>query len=195
MEDTKNKKLIAYQEVGHAIIGSVLENHDEVEKITLIPRGGRKGLTWFAPEEDQMLLSRSALLARIITTLGGRVAEQVVFGDPEITTGASNDLQQVTNIARQMVTKYGMSNIGPIALEDDNEQTFLGNESNEAIADRIDNEVCKIINHCEQIATEIILDNRVVIDLAVEKLLEAETIDGVEFREMVKQYSILPQKS
>ena len=105
MEDTKNKKLVAYHEVGHAIIGSVLENHDEVEKITLIPRGGAKGLTWFTPDEDQMLVSRSELLARIITTLGGRVTEQVVFGDPEVTTGASNDLQQVTNIARQMVTR------------------------------------------------------------------------------------------
>ena len=195
MEDTKNKKLIAYHEVGHAIVGSVLENHDEVEKITLIPRGGAKGLTWFTPEEDQMLLSRSQLLARIITTLAGRVTEQIIFGDPEITTGASNDLQQVTNIARQMVTRYGMSNIGPIALEDDNnEQMFLGGESNDAIADRIDTEVCKIINHCEQIATEIILDNRVVIDLAVEKLLDAETIDGSEFRALVKQYTILPQK-
>jgi cell division protease FtsH len=195
MEDTKNKKLIAYHEVGHAIVGSVLENHDEVEKITLIPRGGAKGLTWFAPEEDQMLLSRSALLARIITTLAGRVTEQVVFGDPEVTTGASNDLQQVTNIARQMVTRYGMSNIGPIALEDDNnQQMFLGGEYNEAIADRIDTEVCKIINHCEHIATEIVLDNRVVIDLVVEKLLDAETIDGSEFRELVSQYTILPKK-
>jgi cell division protease FtsH len=102
------------------------------------------------------VLSRSQLLARIITTLGGRVTEQVVFGDPEVTTGASNDLQQVTNIARQMVTRYGMSNIGPIALEDDNnEQMFLGGEYNEAIADRIDNEVCKIINHCEQIAKKL----------------------------------------
>jgi cell division protease FtsH len=196
MEDTKNKKLIAYHEVGHAIVGSVLENHDEVEKITLIPRGGAKGLTWFTPEEDQMLLSRSQLLARIITTLAGRVTEQIIFGDPEITTGASNDLQQVTNIARQMVTRYGMSNIGPIALEDDNnEQIFLGGESNDAIADRIDTEVCKIINHCEQIAREIILDNRVVIDLAVEKLLDAETIDGSEFRNLVKEYTILPQKA
>jgi cell division protease FtsH len=195
MEDTKNKKLIAYHEVGHAIVGSVLENHDEVEKITLIPRGGAKGLTWFTPEEDQMLVSRSELLARIIMTLAGRVTEQVIFGDPEITTGASNDLQQVTNIARQMVTRYGMSNIGPIALEDDNnEQTFLGGESNDAIADRIDTEVCKIINHCEEIATEIILDNRVVIDLAVEKLLDAETIDGVEFRELVSEYTILPSR-
>ena len=195
MEDTKNKKLIAYHEVGHAIVGSVLQNHDEVEKITLIPRGGAKGLTWFTPEEDQMLLSRSQLLARIITTLGGRVAEQVVFGDPEVTTGASNDLQQVTNIARQMVTRYGMSNIGPIALEDDNnEQMFLGGEFNEAIADRIDSEVCKIINHCEQIATEIILDNRVIMDLVVEKLLDAETIDGEEFRNIVSEYTILPAK-
>ena len=196
MEDTKNKKLVAYHEIGHAIVGSVLENHDEVEKITLIPRGGAKGLTWFTPEEDQMLLSRSQLLARIITTLGGRVAEQVVFGDPEVTTGASNDLQQVTNIARQMVTRYGMSNIGPIALEDDNnEQMFLGGEYNEAIADRIDTEVCKIINHCEQIATEIVLDNRVVIDLAVEKLLDKETIDGEEFRQLVSQYTLLPSKN
>ena len=196
MEDTKNKKLIAYHEVGHAIVGSVLENHDEVEKITLIPRGGAKGLTWFTPEEDQMLLSRSQLLARVITTLAGRVTEQVIFGDPEVTTGASNDLQQVTNIARQMVTRYGMSNIGPIALEDDNnEQMFLGGESNDAIADRIDTEVCKIINHCEQIATEIILDNRVIIDLAVEKLLDAETIDGSEFRKLVSEYTVLPQKA
>jgi cell division protease FtsH len=196
MEDSKNKKLIAYHEVGHAIVGSALENHDAVEKITLIPRGGAKGLTWFAPEEDQTLVSRSQLLARIITTLGGRVAEQVVFGDPEITTGASNDLQQVTNIARQMVTRYGMSNIGPIALEDDsNEQMFLGGEYNEAIADRIDTEVCKIVNHCEQIATEIILDNRVVIDLIVEKLLDSETIDGEEFRNLVRKYTILPSKN
>jgi len=195
MEDTKNKKLIAYHEVGHAIVGSVLENHDNVEKVTLIPRGGAKGLTWFAPEEDQTLVSRSELLARIITTLGGRVVEKVVFGDPEITTGASNDLQQVTNIARQMVTRYGMSSIGPIALEDNNnEQMFLGGEYNEAIADRIDAEVCKIVNHCEQIATKIILDNRVVIDLIVEKLLDAETLNGDEFRELVKKYTILPTK-
>jgi cell division protease FtsH len=195
MDDTKNKKLIAYHEVGHALVGSVLENHDEVEKITLIPRGGAKGLTWFTPEEDQTLVSRSQLLARIISTLAGRVTEKVVFGDPEITTGASNDLQQVTNIARQMVTRYGMSNIGPIALEDDNnDQMFLGGEYNEAVADRIDSEVCKIINHCEQIATEIILDNRVVIDLAVEKLLDYETIDGEEFRQLIQEYTVLPKK-
>jgi len=202
MEDTKNKRLIAYHEVGHAIAGSVLKSHDEVEKITLTPRGGAKGLTWFTPEEDQSLLSRSALLARIITTLGGRAAEQVVFGDPEVTTGASSDLQQVTNLARQMVTRFGMSNIGPLALEDENTgQVFLGgnmssgSEYAENIADRIDDEVRKIINYCDQKAIEIILDNRVVVDLIVEKLLDKETMDGDEFREILSTYTVLPNKN
>jgi len=195
MEDTKNKKLIAYQEVGHAIIGSLLKNHDAVEKVTLIPRGGAKGLTWFAPEEDATLVSRSQLLARIITILGGRVAEKVVFGDQEITTGASSDLQQVTSIARQMVTRYGMSSIGPIALEDDNNnQIFLGGD-NEAITDRIDNEVCKIVNHCEKVATKIIFDNRVIIDFIVEQLLDVETLNGNEFRDLLQQYTIIPIKN
>jgi cell division protease FtsH len=190
MEDTKNKKLIAYHEVGHAIVGSLVQNHDDVEKVTLIPRGNAKGLTWFAPEEDQMLISRAQLLARISTTLGGRVAERVIFGETEVTTGASNDLQQVTNIARQMVTRYGMSNLGPIALEtNNNEQIFKGEMSN-----RIDSEVCRIINHCEQLATRIIQDNRVIIDLIVERLLDAETLNGNEFRDLVKQYTILPKK-
>ena len=202
MEDNKNKRLIAYHEVGHAITGSVLKSHDEVEKITLVPRGSAKGLTWFTPEEDQSLISRSELLSRIITTLGGRAAEQVVFGAPEVTTGASNDLQQVTNLARQMVTRFGMSNIGPIALEDENNgQVFLGasmgqdgNAYAESIADRIDDQVCKIIDYCEQKAIEIILDNRVVIDLAVERLLDVETLDGAEFRELVSTYTVLPDK-
>ena len=196
MEDSKNKKLIAYHEVGHAIAGSVLESHDDVEKITLVPRGGAKGLTWFAPEEDQTLVSRSQLFARIITTLGGRVAEQIIFGEPEITTGASNDLQQVTRIAREMVTRYGMSSIGPVALEDDNnnQSFFGGGEPKKASSDRIDTEVCKIVNHCEEVAKQIILDNRVVIDLAVEKLLDKETISGEEFRELVNSYTVLPNK-
>lgn len=202
MDDTKNKRLIAYHEVGHAITGSVLKSHDEVEKITITPRGVAKGLTWFTPEEDQSLLSRSELLARIITTLGGRAAEQVIFGDPEVTTGASNDLQQVTNLARQMVTRFGMSNIGPLALEDENNgQVFLGGgmiqgtEYAENIADRIDEQVCNIINYCEQKAIEIILDNRVIIDLVVEKLLDVETIDGAEFRTLLSTYTILPEKN
>ena len=201
LEDTKNKRLVAYHEIGHALTGSVLKSHDEVEKITLTPRGGAKGLTWFTPNEDQSLLSRSALLARIIVALGGRAAEQVVFGDPEVTTGASNDLQQVTNLARQMVTRFGMSNIGPVALEDENTgQVFLGgnmsagSEYAENIADRIDEEVCKIISYCEQKAIEIVSDNRVIIDLIVEKLLDVETMDGEEFRELLSTYTVLPNK-
>merc|ERR1712174_52742 len=202
MEDTKNKRLIAYHEVGHAITGSVLKSHDEVEKITITPRGMAKGLTWFTPEEDQSLLSRSELLARIITTLGGRAAEQVVFGDPDVTTGASSDLQQVTNLARQMVTRFGMSNIGPIALEDDNSgQVFLGGgliqgtEYAENLADRIDEQVCKIITYCEKKAIEIIIDNRVIVDLLVEKLLDTEKMEGEEFRKLVSTYTILPNKN
>lgn len=202
LEDSKNKRLIAYHEVGHAITGSVLKSHDDVEKITLIPRGAAKGLTWFTPEEDQSLLSRSALLARIIVALGGRAAEQVIFGNPEITTGASSDIQQVTNLARQMVTRFGMSNIGPMALEDENNgQVFLGgnlpsgSEYAESIADRIDDEVCKIINYCEQKAIEIILDNRVIIDLIVERLLDTETMDGSEFRTLLSTYTVLPNKT
>merc|ERR1712191_29614 len=201
LEDTKNKRLVAYHEIGHALTGSVLKSHDEVEKITLTPRGGAKGLTWFTPNEDQSLLSRSALLARIIVALGGRAAEQVVFGDPEVTTGASNDLQQVTNLARQMVTRFGMSNIGPVALEDENAgQVFLGGGLSKGpdfadnIADRIDNEVRKIVTYCEQKAVEIVLDNRVVIDLTVEKLMDVETMDGEEFRELLSTYTVLPNK-
>ena len=203
MEDSKNKKLIAYHEVGHAITGTVLQSHDEVEKITITPRGTAKGLTWFTPEEDQSLISRSALLARIIGTLGGRAAEQVIFGDAEVTTGASSDLQQVTNLARQMVTRFGMSTIGPIALEDEsNSQVFLGGTLDqnsdypaESMADRIDDEVCKIINYCEQKALQIIIDNRVIIDLIVERLLDLETMEGNEFRELLATYTILPNKN
>ena len=202
MEDNKNKRLVAYHEVGHAIIGSVLKSHDEVEKITLVPRGGAKGLTWFTPDEDQTLVSRSELLARIIATLGGRAAELVVFGTPEVTTGASGDLQRVTSLARQMVTRFGMSNIGPIALEDENNgQVFLGanmavenSDYAESLADRIDDQVCKIINYCEQKSVEIVKDNRVIIDLLVERLLDVETMDGPEFRELLSTYTVLPDK-
>lgn len=185
MEDTKNKRLIAYHEVGHALAGSLLEYHDPVEKITLVPRGNAKGLTWFTPNEDQSLVSRCQLLARITMTLSGRVAEQLVFGDPEVTTGASNDLQQVTNIARQMVTRYGMSGLGPIAFE---------GEYDTRLANRIDQEVCKIINFCEKLANRIILDNRVIIDFAVEELLEYEELDGDSFRKIISLYTIIPEK-
>jgi len=141
------------------------------------------------------------IISKDLTTLGGRAAEQVVFGDPDVTTGASSDLQQVTNLARQMVTRFGMSNIGPIALEDENSgQVFLGgtmiqgDEYADNIADRIDEQVCNIINYCEQKSIEIIADNRVIIDLVVERLLDVETMEGVEFRQLLSSYTILPNK-
>jgi len=188
MEDSKNKKLIAYHEVGHAIIGSILANHPDVEKITLVPRGGAKGLTWFTPNEDnQSLVSRSQLLARIISMIAGRVTEEVIFGEQEVTTGASNDLQRITRIARQMVTRYGMSNIGPLAMENKANRQMFSN--------RINIEVSKIVNHCEKSAAKIILDNRILIDLAVEKLLEVETLDGEDFKKLIRQYTISAIKS
>jgi|TARA_B110000967_G_scaffold1698_1_gene1800 cell division protease FtsH len=201
--DNKSKRLIAYHEVGHAIVGTLLKSHDEVQKVTLIPRGSARGLTWFTPGEDQSLISRSELLARIIGTLGGRAAEYVIFGTAEITTGASSDLQQVTSLARQMVTRFGMSNIGPIALENENTgQVFLGagiandkSEFAEGIADRIDDQVKEIISHCEIKAIEIMKNNRVALDLLVDILIDKETIDGKEFREILSEYTELPNKN
>jgi len=196
MEESKNKRLIAYHEIGHALVGSVLANHDDVEKVTLVPRGGAKGLTWFAPEEDQILITKSELMERIMTILGGRAAEQVIFGEPEITTGASNDLQQATNIARQMVTRYGMSILGPMAIENDNNDQFLfgGGEKNELLNNKVDKEIRNIIKHCERATNEIIIKHRPVIDLVVENLVEQETISGEEFRKIIEEYTILPAK-
>ncbi len=114
--DSKSKRLIAYHEVGHALVGTLIKDHDPVQKVTLIPRGQAQGLTWFTPSEDQGLISRSQLKARIAGALGGRAAEQVIFGRDEITTGAGNDLQQVTGMARQMVTRFGMSEFRAIII-------------------------------------------------------------------------------
>ena len=199
--DSKTKRLIAYHEVGHAIVGTLLAHHDPVQKVTLIPRGQAKGLTWFTPSEDQSLISRSQILARIMGALGGRAAEEVVFGYPEVTTGAGNDLQQVTSMARQMVTRFGMSNIGPLALENQNSDPFLGrtmgssSEYSEDIASRIDMQIRSIIQHCHNETVQIIKDNRVVIDKLVDLLIEKETISGEEFRSIVSEYTLVPEKN
>jgi cell division protease FtsH len=198
--DSKTKRLIAYHEVGHAIVGTLLQDHDPVQKVTLIPRGQAKGLTWFTPSDDQSLISRSQILARIMGALGGRAAEELVFGYPEVTTGAGNDLQQVTSMARQMVTRFGMSNIGPLALESQNSDPFLGrtmgssSEYSEDVASRIDMQVRSIIQHCHDETIQIIKDNRVVIDQLVDILIEKETIDGQEFSEIVASYTPIPKK-
>ncbi len=198
--DSKTKRLIAYHEVGHAIVGTLLKHHDPVQKVTLIPRGQAKGLTWFTPSDDQSLISRSQILARIMGALGGRAAEEVVFGYPEVTTGAGNDLQQVTSMARQMVTRFGMSNIGPLALEGQGSDPFLGRsmggsaQYSEDVASRIDMQIRSIIQHCHDETVQIIKDNRVVIDQLVDILIEKETISGEEFRNIVAEYTPLPEK-
>lgn len=198
--DSKSKRLIAYHEVGHAIVGTLLENHDPVQKVTLIPRGQARGLTWFTPSDDQSLVSRAQILSRIMGALGGRAAEEIVFGDAEITTGASNDLQQVTSMARQMVTRFGMSNIGPLSLESEETNPFLGRNLSSSstysdeIAIKIDEQIKKIVEQSHKTALHIIKENRVVIDHLVDILIEKETIDGTEFRNIISNYTNIPKK-
>merc|ERR1719238_2437559 len=122
MTDGKAKSLVAYHEVGHAICGTLTPGHDPVQKVTLVPRGQAKGLTWFIPGEDPSLISKQQIFARVVGALGGRAAEEVIFGHAEVTTGASGDLQQVANMAKQMVTTFGMSDVGPWALNDPSSQ-------------------------------------------------------------------------
>jgi cell division protease FtsH len=198
--DSKSKRLIAYHEIGHAIVGTLLKDHDPVQKVTLVPRGQARGLTWFMPGEDQSLISRSQLKARITGALGGRAAEDVIFGDAEITTGAGNDLQQVTGMARQMVTRFGMSELGPLSLESQQGEVFLGrdfmtrSEYSEDIASRIDVAVRSIVESCYADSKRIMREHREVIDRLVDLLIEKETIDGEEFRQIVAEYADVPEK-
>ena len=198
--DSKTKRLIAYHEVGHAIVGTMIKEHDPVLKVTLIPRGQAAGLTWFSPSDEQSLISRAQILARITGALGGRAAEQAVFGDAEVTTGAGNDLQQLTGMARQMVTRFGMSTIGPMSLEGQSSEVFLGrdlmsrSEYSEDIAAQIDRQVRMIVQECYQNALQIIYDNRTAIDRVVDILVEKETMDGDEFRQIVAEYTVVPEK-
>nr|YP_010330147.1 cell division protein [Porphyridium aerugineum]UNJ17863.1 cell division protein [Porphyridium aerugineum] len=196
--DNKSKRLIAYHEVGHAIVGSLLRHHDKVQKVTLIPRGQARGLTWFMPSEDQTLISRSQILARIVGALGGRAAEDVVFGDSEVTTGAGNDLQQVASMARQMVTRFGMSQIGPLSLESQSTDPFLGrsmmsgSDYSDGVATDIDKQVQTIVEECYKEAVKIIKNNRVIIDYLVDLLIEKETIEGDELQKIIQNYTAIP---
>ncbi len=198
--DGKSKRLIAYHEVGHAIVGTLVKEHDPVQKVTLIPRGQAQGLTWFTPDEEQGLVSRSQLMARIAGAMGGRAAEEEIFGYDEVTTGAGGDLQQVTEMARQMVTRFGMSDLGPLSLESQGGEVFLGggltsrSEYSEEVASRIDDQVRQIIEHSHQIARKLVRENREVIDRLVELLIEKETIGGDELRQIVAEYVEVPEK-
>ena len=198
--DSKSKRLIAYHEVGHAIVGTLLKDHDPVQKVTLIPRGQAQGLTWFTPNEEQGLTTKAQLMARISGALGGRAAEEEIFGYDEVTTGAGGDLQQVSDMARQMVTRFGMSDLGPLSLESQGGEVFLGgglmtrSEYSEKVATRIDDQVRSIVEHCHEISRQIVRDHREVIDRVVDLLIEKETIDGGEFRQIVAEYAYVPEK-
>jgi len=200
LTDGRSKRLIAYHEVGHALVGTLVKQHDPVQKVTLIPRGQAQGLTWFAPDEEQMLVSRVQLRSRIMGALGGRAAEAVVFGHSEVTTGAGGDIQQVAGMARQMVTRFGMSELGPVALEGGSQEVFLGrdlmtrSDVSDAISKRIDEQVRAIVDSCYRDTVALVGSNRACMDRLVELLIEKESLDGDEFRRVVAEFTEIPDK-
>ncbi|KAL8211234.1 hypothetical protein R6Q57_005671 [Mikania cordata] len=202
MTDGKNKILVAYHEIGHAICATMTQGHDPVQKVTLVPRGRARGLTWFTPNEDPSLTSKQQLFARIVAGLGGRAAEEVIFGEPEITTGAAGDLQQITQIARQMVTRFGMSEMGPWTLIDPAAQSsdvvlrmLARNSMSEKLAEEIDRSVKRIIEKAYEIAKSHIKNNRDAIDNLVDVLMEKETLTGDEFRATLAVFSANTEKN
>lgn len=200
--DSKKKWLIAYHEVGHALLMTLLKNSDPLNKVTIIPRSG--GVGGFAQQVfneeliDSGLYSRSWLLDRITIALGGRASEVEIFGDAEVTIGASSDLRAVANLAREMVTRFGMSDLGHVALESPNSEVFLGrdimsrSEYSEEIAVQIDHQVRQIALRCFEEARRLIRDHRDLMDKLVETLLEQETIEGDQFRQIVAEYTQQP---
>ena len=170
----KRKKLVAYHEAGHAVVGAVMPDYDPVQKISIIPRGGAGGLTFFTPSEERMesgLYSRSYLQNQMAVALGGRVAEEIIYGEDEVTTGASNDLKQVASVARQMITKFGMSDkLGPVALGRSQGGMFLGRDISaerdfsEDTAATIDSEVSVLVEIAYERAKKALNDNRQVLE-------------------------------
>ena len=202
MTDGKAKSLVAYHEVGHAICGTLTPGHDPVQKVTLVPRGQAKGLTWFIPGEDPSLISKQQIFARVVGALGGRAAEEIIFGAAEVTTGASGDLQQVANMAKQMVTTFGMSDVGPWALNDPSSQggdmimrMMARNAMSEQLANDIDIATKRIADEAYAVALSQIKDNREAIDVIVEELLETETMDGERFREILSRFAAIPDEN
>jgi cell division protease FtsH len=182
----EEKRIIAYHEAGHAVVGNAIPEADPVQKVTIVGRGQAGGITWFRPEEDRILMSRKKFMATLAYALGGRVAEEQVFDD--ITSGASGDLEQVTRMARNMVTRLGMSDtLGNMVYGQKEELIFLGREISEqrdysdAIAEKIDAEVRKIVDEAYRRAQNILKKYRTELDAVAEKLLEAESITREEF--------------
>ncbi len=176
----REKRTVAYHEAGHAVIGIKLEGANEVQKITIIPRGQAGGYNLMLPKEETYLSTKTELLDSISGLLGGRVAEELMFH--EVTTGAHNDFEKATKIARAMVTEYGMSDLGPVQFEQQEGSVFLGRDYNKSrnfssqVAFEIDQEQRKIINECYEIAKKIISENMDLLNLIAEALLEKETI-------------------
>ncbi|MCT7981987.1 ATP-dependent zinc metalloprotease FtsH3 [Laspinema sp. A4] len=191
----KRKTLVAYHEAGHALVGALMPDYDPVQKISIIPRGRAGGLTWFTPSEERMdsgLYSRSYLQNQMAVALGGRIAEEIVFGEEEVTTGASNDLQQVARVARQMVTRFGMSDrLGPVALGRQQGNMFLGRDImaerdfSEETAAAIDDEVRNLVEQAYGRAKEVLVSNREVLDELSQLLIEKETVDADELQELL----------
>ena len=185
------RKLVAYHEAGHAIVGALMPEYDPVTKISIVPRGGAGGLTFFAPSEERLesgLYSRSYLENQMAVALGGRIAEEVIFGDENVTTGASSDFQQVTRTARMMITQMGFSKkLGQLALSGGGGASFLGNdmgrsaEYSQQTADAIEAEVKELVMTAYRRAKDLVVSNRPVLDKVAEVLLEKESIDGDEF--------------
>jgi cell division protease FtsH len=201
MLDSSKKRLVAYHEVGHALVMTLLKNASLLDKITIVPRsGGIGGFAKGVPDEEYGLESRSQILDTITMMLGGRAAEEVVFGDAEITTGASGDFQQVARLTRLMVTQFGMSDLGLGALESESGEVFLGrnfmpqSDYSVKLGDRIDRQIRQIAQTCYDTAKRLIEENRDLCDRLVDILLDVETLDGEEFRKIVAEYTQLPEK-
>ena len=195
MTDGKAKSLVAYHEVGHAICGTLTPGHDAVQKVTLVPRGQAKGLTWFLPGEDPSLISKQQIFARVVGALGGRAAEEVYFGDDATSYGSAS-------MAKQMVTTFGMSDVGPWALNDPSSQggdmimrMMARNAMSEQLANDIDVATKRIADEAYVVALDQIRDNREAIDIIVEELLETETMTGERFRELLGQYVTIPEEN
>ena len=192
-----DKKLVAYHEAGHAVLGIKLDGANDVQKITIIPRGYAGGYTMMLPKEERFTATKQELLERITGLLGGRVAEELTF--KEITTGAHNDFEQATKIARSMVTEYGMSSLGPVQLEQNEGSVFLGRDYNKSrnfssqVAFEIDQEMRKIIDECYKKATTIIKENKELLDLIANTLITKETLTKEEIDYLVEN-KCLPEE-
>ncbi len=193
------KQIVAYHEVGHALVGHFLPYCDPIHKVTIISRGHALGVTWSVPEEDKRLSTKTKFEHDIAMSLGGYVAEEVVFGD--ITNGAGSDLQHATDIARQMVTRYGMSSLGPVIYGDQNHEVFLGRDFghvknySEELAAKIDEEIKKIVDKGYKTAKEVILKHKDLLDKIAADLIKKENIDAKEFKEYFKNVKVPIKKS